>query len=146
MLGYGPVMPKVTGKEFQGVLEGGAAAAGGYIWLKVAFGGRTEVLLVEQSKVGALMGAIATSAAMAADERQRQGILEPNSALALQIDAVEPARSETLAGHAILDISIDAMRDTPWRLYLSADRERLEGMRAACDRALQMLREKARTN
>lgn len=143
---YLRLMNIVTGKEFQGVTEGGAAAAGGYIWLTWVVGGAPQTVLFEQSLVGPLMAAIGTSAAMAADERQRQGLLEPNSAYALEVVSVAPAKSETALGAVVLDVSIDAHRDKPWHLYLSADRAALEGMRGAIDRALRLINEKAPAN
>lgn len=139
-------MDTISGKNFQGVLEGGAADSGRYVWMTWVVGGERQTVLVEQSKVGPFIAAISTSAGMAADERLRQGLMEPNTAYALDVVSAEPARSDTQAGTAILDLTVDASRSKPWHLYLAADRSTLEGMRAAIDRAIQMLGEKRRAN
>lgn len=136
----------VTGKEFHGVLEGGAAAGGGYVWVTWIVGAERQTVLFEQSTVGPFMAAIGTAAAMAADERQQRGLLEPNSAYALKLSGAEAARSDIEAGASILDLSIDAQRDTPWHLYLSAAPRELMGLRAAIDRALEMLAERRVAN
>lgn len=139
-------MDEITGKEFYGVLEGGAAAAGGYVWLKWVVGDQEQVVLIEQSHVGPLVSALSTVSSMAANERLKHGQMEPNSAVALKVVSVIPAKSDTEAGAAILDVSVDAQRDTPWRLYLSADRDALLGMRMAIDRALELVAAKQAAN
>lgn len=139
-------MDEITGKEFYGVLEGGAAAAGGYVWLKWVVGDQEQVVLIEQSHVGPLVSALSTVSSMAANERLKHGQMEPNSAVALKVVSVIPAKSDTEAGAAILDVSVDAQRDTPWRLYLSADRDALLDMRKAIDRALEMIATKQAAN
>lgn len=139
-------MDEITGKEFYGVLEGGAAAAGGYVWLKWVVGDQEQVVLIEQSHVGPLVSALSTVSSMAANERLKHGQMEPNSAVALKVVSVIPAKSDTEAGAAILDVSVDAQRDTPWRLYLSADRDALLDMRKAIDRALEMVATKQAAN
>ena len=139
-------MDEITGKEFYGVLEGGAAAAGGYVWLKWVVGDQEQVVLIEQSHVGPFVSALSTVSSMAANERLKHGQMEPNSAVALKVVSVIPAKSDTEAGTAILDVSVDAQRDTPWRLYLSADRDALMALRATIDRALEMLEAGSRTN
>lgn len=134
----------ITGKELQGVLGGGAAAGGAYVWVKLRLGGAEQTILVEKSMVGMVMAAFATAAGMARSERLR---LDPaaerggtrDGAIALDLVGVKVARSGSVPDTAILDLHLDASGDNELNLFLAAKPEALLRLRGAIDRALELV-------
>ena len=62
-------MANVTGREFVGATGGGSTAGGQYIWLTLKLGDSDETIIVEKSRVTALIAAIGTTAGMARADR-----------------------------------------------------------------------------
>lgn len=133
-------MEKVTAPEFAGVVGGGSAAGGQFVYLVVRLGETDVPMLIEKSRVGVLLLGVATAAAMARKERVAN---DPNelagegldAAYALTVSAVSVGRSSQ-PGVSILDVQIDADRAGTMNLYLAANDDALHQFQTACTTAL----------
>lgn len=133
-------MESVTGQEFVGILGGGEASGGQYIWLKLRIGSEDQTIIIEKSKVASLMMGLATAASMAHKARlavnpdeDRAGSVD--TAYALHLVEARVA-SSTDGETAILDFGIDARLDRTANLFIAAKRPALLRLRSAVARAL----------
>lgn len=138
----------ITGDEFEGVVAGGSAAGGNYVWLTYRAGGKDMTVICEKSRVGVLMTGWSAAAAKARADRMKVNPEEAHSigadtAYAVPIVGASVGRS-TVPGTAILDMLVKAPDGTAMDLYGALDAEGLEKLRAACDRALAMLEKQGR--
>jgi hypothetical protein len=141
-------MPNITGPEFGGVVDGGEAAGGAYVWLTIRLGDKDQTIIIEKSRVAVLMTGLATAAGMARDARVRNDPNEANdtgmdAVYALDLSHVGVGR-HTEPGKAILDLRIDAQKGRQMNLFLSATPDALIRLRAACTRALLQLRNRSK--
>jgi hypothetical protein len=141
-------MEKITGPEFGGVVAGGEAAGGAYVWLTIRLGDQNQTMIIEKSRVAVLMTGLATAAGMARDARVKN---DPNEANDTGMDAVYALEvsdagvgRHTDQGKALLDVRIDAQKGRQMNLFLSAGPAGLIRLRAACTRALLQMRNKAK--
>lgn len=133
-----PMTEQISGTEFHGVVAGGAAAGGSHVWVTLRLGGSDTTVIMDQSRVGILMSALAAAAGMARDERVRNGgdpVEDAGYALTLSGAGAGQAGPDT----AILELLCDAGGSKPMNLLVAAERSPLMKLRAACDRALQLL-------
>ncbi len=133
-------MEKVTAPEFAGVVGGGSAAGGQYVYLVLRLGANDVPMLIEKSRVGALMLGVATAAAMARSERVSNDPQELageglDAAYALNVSSVVVGRSSEL-GVSILDVRVNAEKAGVMNLYLAANDDALRQIQAACSTAL----------
>jgi hypothetical protein len=131
---------KVTAPEFAGVIGGGSAAGGQFVYLMLRLGEADVPMLIEKSRVGALMAGLVTAAAMARKERVANDPQELagkglDAAYALKVSAVSVGRSSQ-PGVSILDVQIDAEQAGTMNLYLVADDAALRQLQAACATAM----------
>lgn len=139
-------MANITGPEFGGVVAGGEAAGGNYIWLTIRLGDQNQTMIIEKSRVAVLMAGLATAAGMARTARMRS---DPNEANNTGMDAVYALDLDNAGvgrhsepGKAILDLRIDA-KGQEMNLYLSATPNSLVRLRAACSRAILQIKNRA---
>lgn len=137
-------MDQITGQEFVGILGGGEAAGGQFIWLKLRIGPDDQTIIIEKSKVATLMMGLATAASMAHKARLaiNPGEDKPGTVdTAYALDLIEARVGSSTDGEtAILDLGIDARLDRTGNLFLAAKRPALLRLRAAVARALLKLR------
>lgn len=137
-------MANITGPEFGGVVAGGEAAGGNYVWLTLRLGDKDQTIIIEKSRVAVLMTGLATAAGLARDARVKN---DPNEANDTGMDAVYALNLQaagvgrhTDADLAIIDLRIDAQHGRQMNLFLSAGPVALTRLRAACSRALTQLK------
>jgi len=137
-------MDQITGDEFVGIIGGGEAAGGQYVWLKLRIGANDQTIVIEKSKVATLMVGLATVASMAHKKRlalnpeeDKAGSVDTAYALNLMEARVG---SSTDGETAIIDLGIDARLDRTANLFLAVKRPALLRLRAAVARALLKLR------
>jgi len=131
---------KVTAPEFAGIVSGGSAGHGQYVYLNVRLGDKDQDMVIEKSRVGAFMLGLATAAGLARAERVAHDPSELSgegldAAYALKVATVSVGRSSQ-PGVAVLDVQIDADAAGTMNLYLAAGREAIQSLRSACDDAL----------
>lgn len=131
---------QIVGQEFVGILGGGEAAGGQYVWLKLRVGAEDQTVIIEKSKVASLMMGLATVASMAHKARlaanpdeDKAGSIDVAYALNL---AEARVGSSTDGETAIIDLGIDARLDRTANLFIAAKRPALLRLRAAVARAL----------
>lgn len=140
-------MDQITGQEFVGILGGGEAAGGQYVWLKLRIGAEDQTIIIEKSKVAALMMGLATVASMAHKARlavnpDEDKVGSVDTAYALNL--VEARVGSSTDGEtAIIDLGIDARLDRTANLFIAAKRPALLRLRAAVARALLKLQKSA---
>lgn len=127
----------ITGPEFGGVVGGGSAAGGNYVWVTLRLGGKDQTILIEKSRVGVLMTGLATAAGLARGDRIKMNPEEASStgqdtAYALNVGEVRVGRS-TDSETAILDVQIETDTGSQMNLYLAAEKDALVSMRGACE-------------
>lgn len=135
-------MESVTGKEFVGVNGGGSTAGGQYIWLALRLGETDETIMVEKSRVTALIAAVGTAAGMARAERIKVNPSEEqaggkDSAFALEL--AHASVGTTADGSAILDLRVNTQPGQQMNLFLAADRAALLQLGHTCQRGLALL-------
>lgn len=136
-------MGRVIAPEFLGIVGGGSAAFGQYVFLTVRLGDKDQPMLIEKSRVGVFMLGLATAAGLARKERTGLDPGELNSAgadtaYALVVTQASVGRSSK-ADNAIIDLQIDANGTGAMNLYLAADSKALTLLRDACDAAIDSL-------
>ncbi len=134
----------VTAPEFAGVVGGGSAGGGQYVYFVIRLGDKDVPMMIEKSRVGEMMLGLATAAALARKDRVRVNPEEMtgtgnDAAYALVVSGMAVGRSSQ-PGHAILDVFVDTDAG-PMNLYLAAPAHALERIVSAATRGLALLRE-----
>lgn len=133
-------MEQITGQEFVGILGGGEAAGGQYVWLKLRIGDEDQTIIIEKSKVASLMMGLATVASMAHKARLAANPDEDKAGsvdTAYALNLVEARVGTSTDGEtAILDLGVDARLDRTANLFIAAKRPALLRLRAAVARAI----------
>jgi len=135
-------MANVTGREFAGAMGGGSTAGGQYIWLTLKLGDSDETIVVEKSRVTALMAAIGTAAGMARADRIKNNPDEEKAATKESAFALELSHASagvSLDGSAILDIRVKTQPGQQMNLFLAADRVTLLQLAHACQRGVDLI-------
>lgn len=133
----------ITAPEFIGLVDGGSALGGQYVFITLRLGEDDTTFFVEKSRVGLLMLGLATAAGMARKERLLNDPTEArgegkDAAYALKLKGAKVGLSRE-PSHAILDVLIDADKGRGMNMYLAADAGALRRLRAACDHALRAI-------
>ena len=141
-------MATVTGKEFVGAAGGGSSAGGQYIWLTLRLGDTDETIIVEKSRVTALMAAIGTAAGMARAERIKNNPDEEKAATkegAFALELSHASAGLSLDGSAILDVRVKTQPGQQMNLFLAADRVTLLQLAHACQRGVDLIASSSRS-
>lgn len=137
-------MESITGQEFVGILGGGEASGGQYVWLKLRVGDADQTIIIEKSKVATLMMGLATAASMAHKARLAINPNEDKAGsvdTAYALDLIEARVGSSTDGEtAIIDLGIDARLDRTANLFIAAKKPALLRLRTAVARALLKLR------
>lgn len=146
-------MTQITGPEFGGIVAGGEAAGGAYVWLTIRLGDRDQTIIIEKSKVATLMMGLATVASMAHKARLSVNPDEDKAGsvdTAYALNLIEARVGSSTDGEtAILDLGIDARLDRTANLFIAAKRPALLRLRSAVARAILKLsaaRTRAKSN
>lgn len=137
-------MENITGQEFVGIVAGGEASGGQFVWLKLRIGADDQTIIIEKSKVATLMMGLATAASMAHKARLAINPDEDKAGsvdTAYALDLIEARVGSSTDGEtAIIDLGIDARLDRTANLFIAAKKPALLRLRTAVARALLKLR------
>ena len=139
-------MTQITGPEFGGIVAGGEAAGGAYVWITIRLGDKDQTIIIEKSRVGLFMVGLASAAGLARNARIKN---DPSEASDTGMDAVYAldlvnagVGRSTKPNDAILDLRIEAGKGLEMNLFLAATPVALMRLRTACTRALLQIKNK----
>lgn len=135
-------MKTIDGVEFEGVVGGGEAAGGSYVWLTVRLSGKNQNILIEKSRVGELIAGLTTASALARNTRLKHDPAEAAGSgfdAAYALDVADATIGASTDGEtAILDLRL-MTKTGLMDIFLSAKPEALVRLGSACRRAVLML-------
>jgi len=135
-------MKTIDGVEFEGVVGGGEAAGGNYIWITVRLSGKSQNILVEKSRVGELIAGLTTASALARSTRLKHNPAEAAGSgfdAVYTLDLTDATIGASVDGEtAILDLRL-MTKSGLMDIFLSAKPDGLIRLGSACRRAVLML-------